>query len=326
MYIKIIGKYIRNRELRMLLCLLTICLVSSALFQSCDKVDGDLDNSNKTDAKLSLNMRSVPAEIMSNTAVYVFDQFANYHHKQLNLVQAGDIISTNMVANTWDLVLLSCNTDISDKILLPNYGQAMSTTPMWKTALKSGGEFLNQMPELRYASLIPVVIQPNIITEKSAVLNRNVAMVRVILKEHNGFDQVIGTHESAYAELLDVPTTLFWNGKLSTASADISSKPLREYFVFDATGKANVLEYIIPADIDADSFNPATAKKLRLKVSMPINNLPFHGNSPVEIPFVPKPNGIIEINLTFRGEPGTNLDVKITAKDWEPYINQTEEL
>lgn len=325
MYIKIVGKYIRDREFRMLLCLISACLISSVLFQACNQADGGSDDSDKTDAKLSLNLRSVPVEIMSNTAVYVFDQFANYHHKQLNLVQTGDVISTNMVANTWDLVLLSCNTNISDKILLPNYGQAMSAAPMWKTALKTGGDFLNQMPELRYASLIPVVILPNVTTDKAASLNRNVAMVRIILKEYNGFDHIVGTHASAYAELLDVPTTLFWNGKLSTSPADISAKPLREYFVFDAAGKAKVIEFIIPADIDADSFNPATAHKVRLKVSMPINNLPFYGNSPVEIPFVPKPNGIIEVNLTFRGEPGTNLDVKITAKDWEPYINQTEE-
>lgn len=325
MYIKIVGKYIRDREYRMLLCLVGICLASSVLFQACDKAADD--DTDKTDAKLSMNMRAVPVEIMNNTAVYVFDQFANYHHKQLNLVQTGDVISTSMVADTWDLVLLSCNTDISDKILLPNYGQAMSSAPMWKTALKPGGNFLSQMPELRYASLIPVVILPNVTTDKEASLNRNVAKVRIILGDHNGFDTVVGTHVYAYAELLDVPTTLFWNGKLSTSPADISSKPLREYFNFNAAGVAEALEFIIPADIDADSFNPATAHKIRLKVSMPINNLPFYGLTadPIEIPFVPKPNGIIEVNLTFRGEPNTNLDVKITAKEWEPYIDQTEQ-
>lgn len=319
---KIVGKYIRGREYRKLLCLIGACLASSVLFQACDKAEDEPDKAN--DAQVTFNMRAVSAAIMNNTSLYVFDQSANYHHLQLNLTRVGDILSTEMVADTWDLVLLACNTDISNKILVPNYGQAMSSTPMWKTGLKTGGNFLDQTPELRYASLIPVVIVPNVTTSKTADLNRNVAMVRVILKEYNGFDPIVGTNNLAYAELLDVPTTLFWNGKLSTAPADISTKPMREYFEFDATGKAKVLEFIIPADIDADSFNPATAHKLRLKVCMPINNQPFHGKSPFEIPFVVKPNGIIEVSLTFRGEPDTNLDVKITAKDWEPYVDQTE--
>ncbi len=321
---KLIRKYIKCQK-----SLMSLCVVSLFFLQACN---GDTDETVGGKSNITLDLRSAPVEIINNALLYVFDANANFHRRQLNVRQSGDILSTDMEVGPtgiWNLVLLSCKSDISGKIILPEYNGAMHLSPMWRTGLKAGGEFLEQTPELRYAPLMPTVIAANTTTQKDALLNRNVAKIRIILKEYGGFDEVNGSHAYAYAELLDVPTTLLWNGKLSLASSEISDKPLREYFVFDAEGKAAAIEFIIPADIEAQTFDPLTANKIRLKVSMPMNGLPFYGQSPVsipstDIPFIPVPNGIIEINLTFKGEPDTNLDVKVTAKEWEPYIDQTD--
>lgn len=325
MYLKIVGKYLKDHKCRIQLCISGLCIASLMLFQACDDVIEDKDR----EANVSLDMRAVSVDVMSNISLYAFDDNYKFHHEQLNLIdKSNNVLFTYMDAGPWNLVMLGCNTNIytgNSKVIPPVYGMPMSSSPMWQTKLKPGGEFLDETPELRYAP-IPVVITANQDIHKNATLNRNVAMVRVILENHDGFDEVNATNSHhAYVDLLDVQTKLFWNGKLSQDPLDISDKPLRKYFVFNAAQVADVVEFIIPADIDAvesDKNNPAT-HKLRLKASMPINGEDFYGDSPFEIPFVPLPNGIIEIYLTFKGEPNTKLDVKVTVKDWGPYIYQT---
>jgi hypothetical protein len=55
---------------------------------------------------------------------------------------------------------------------------------------------------------------------------------------------------------------------------------------------------------------------------MPLNSASYYGKTPIEIPFVPKINRIVQVVLKFRGEPDTELDVKVTVKDWEDFIDQ----
>ncbi len=234
---------------------------------------------------------------------------------------------------------MTCNTDISSKITRPVLkGDAMSTSPMWKTGLIAPeNKYLAQTPvQLRYAAIPNTVISENLTTTKTVDLTRNVAKIQLILKEYTGFDNTIVSgvkNEHAYFELLDVPTTLSWDGKYfpSKNTPEVSNKPMREYIYFkpDLLSppklKADTVNFIIPAH-RGDNPLDITTHKLRLKVSMPLNGNDYHGNKPpIEIPHSPKINSIIQVFVTFRGEPDVQLDIKVKVKDWVTVDEQIDD-
>lgn len=281
-------------------------------------------------SNLSMQMKSVPAELINNSRLYVFDEYSQFVKEQFNIDKSGDKLSTTMTVGKWNLILLSCNTDISGELMIP-YGGNIENSPMWETKLIApANQFLSQTPaELSYAPIFNTQIQQGITTYKNASLNRNVAKIQVILEEYTGFGNIVaGTNPLAFVELLDVPTTLAWSGKyLPTRDTPyLSDKPIREYFNFNSELKADTVDFIVPAHRGDDAFaathSDTTHHKLRLRASMPLNNTSYYGKTPIEIPFVPKINRIVQVVLKFRGEPDTNLDVKVTVKDWEDFINQ----
>jgi len=257
---------------------------------------------------------------MSNASIYVFTNQDKFVEKKLNVTVKENKLSTYMPVGDWNLVLLTCNSSLAGKIILPAYGGDKSS-PMWKTEYTSSvNEFLSQVPdELRYASLPNTVINENDVTKKSATLSRNVAKIQVLLRKYTGFDDIDpGINDYAFVDLLDVPTTLDWTGGYYPAKnnpAHSGNTPVREYFDFDDELKADTVNFIVPAHRGNDE-NDVTEHKLRLRVSMPLNRQSYFGKTPVEISISPKINSIIQLFVTFRGEPETNLDIKVTVKDW----------
>lgn len=289
--------------------------------------EGDSPAANVT---MSLKSGTNPV-FMGNASIYVFTGTDQFVEKKLNVTVSGNKLFTYMPVGTWNLVLLTCSSDISGQVIQPPYGGA-NTFPMWKTGLIApANEFLSQAPgELRYEVLPNTAIIQDQLTTKQATLNRNVAKIQVILKTYTGFDAVSpGQNNYAYVDLLDVPTTLDWQGRYypdKNNPEHAGNKPIREYFNFDAQLKADTVDFIVPAHRGSDAFdlqhNDTTTHKLRLRASMPLKGQSYFGKSPFEISFVPKINRIIQLVLTFRGEPETNLDVKVTVKEWADPIDQ----
>lgn len=304
-----------------------ILFVLLILFSSCgeDKVIGSEEETPVPNVTMTLKAGTDPV-FMENAAIYVFRADDKFVEKKLNVTVNDTKLSTYMPVGTWNLALLTCNTNINGNIILPPYG-GDSSNPMWRTKYTtSAEEFLSQTPaELRYASLPNTEIIENNITNKQAVLNRNVAKVQVILEKYTGFDPVQpGKNNYAFVDLLDVPTTLNWTGGYypnKTNPEHSGNKPVREYFNFNAGLKADTVNFIVPAHRGTDAFDAVhtdtTTHKLRLRTSMPLNGKSYYGKTPVEISFVPKINRIIQLIVTFSGEPETNLDVKVTVKDWK---------
>ncbi|EGK01245.1 FimB/Mfa2 family fimbrial subunit [Dysgonomonas gadei] len=302
-----------------------------ALLSGCDgdKIVGE-EEPLETNITMTLKSGTDPV-FLNNALIYVFTNTDKFVEKKLNVVRNDNKLSTYMPVGISNLVLLTCNTDIAGTVTLPPYGGA-NTYPMWKTGFTtSANEFLAQTPaELRYASLPNTVITENMKTEKQATMNRNVAKIQVILKDYTGFDQIhTGRNDYAFVDLLDVPTTLDWTGGYYPGkdnpdhSGDI---PVREYFNFNAQLKADTVNFIVPAHRGADAFETqhidTTTHKLRLRTSMPLKGQSYFGKTPIEISFVPKINRIIQLIVTFRGEPETNLSINITVKDWADPIDQ----
>ncbi len=321
----------------------TAALLLGAFSFSCSDRN-NIDTEESRMSSLSMHMKSADAATFAaNTNIYMFDAANLFVEKKLNVTRIDNTLYTNVAVGTWNIVLLSCDHDITGNILVPAPKSPMGSAPMWQTPTTGDGNFLSQTPaELRYVSLPPVEIKEGELTEVSTLLYRNVAKVQVIMENYGNFDDITDANKHmAYAELLDVPTTLAWNGKLypDKNSPAISEKPMRENFTFKADGVADTLNFIVPAHRGTDAFishpenilvrNPAdtdtTTHKLKLRVSMPLGNNTYFGRSAagIEIPYVPKVNRIIQVNVTFYGK--TSLDIKIGVKPWEDWIIQEEE-
>lgn len=305
------------------------------LLSGCDNttITEEGDKSSDTNVTMLLKSGTNPAFI-DNASIYVFTNGDRFVEKKLNVVKTNNKLSTYMPVSTWNLVLLTCNENIINKVTLPPYG-ATKENPMWKTGFTSlTNEFLSQTPaELRYASLPNTIITANTQTNTNATLTRNVAKIQVILKDYTGFDNVDpGKNNYAFVDLLDVPTTLDWTGGYfpNKNNPDHSGNiPIREYFNFVDLGtpqlQADTVNFIIPAHRGINETD-LTTHHLRLRVSMPLKGESYYGKSPVTISAVPQINSIIRLIVTFRGEPETNLDVKVSVKPWEDiYQNITFE-
>jgi hypothetical protein len=309
-----------------------ILFVLLILLQGCGgDADRIIDEGETSAPNVTMTLKSgTDPAFMENAAIYVFKGDDKFVEKKLNVAVNGTKLSTYMPVGNWNLALLTCNTNINGNIILPPYG-GNSNNPMWRTKYTASiEEFLSQTPaELRYAVLPNTVITENNTTNKQAVLNRNVAKIQVILKKYTGFDAVHqgNSNSFAFVDLLDVPTTLNWKGGYypdKNNPENSGNKPIREYFNFRYDKSelvADTVNFIVPAHRGADAFEPVhtdtTTHKLRLRTSMPLNGQSYFGKTPVEISFVPKINRIIQLVVTFSGEPETNLDVKVTVKDWK---------
>lgn len=298
-----------------------------------DQIPAGIEESDASNVTMSLKAGSDPV-FMENAAIYVFTGNDKFVEKKLNVKVDGNKLSTYMPIGVWNLALLTCNSKIDGKVILPPYGGA-SIYPMWRTGFTDQTEnFLSQTPaELRFDSLMNTEIIANQVTNKRATLNRNVAKIQVVLKEYTGFDQINpGKNDYAFVDLLDVPTTLNWRGEYypnKNNPEHSGNKPIREPFIFNSQLKADTVNFIVPAHRGADAFGTqhtdTTTHKLRLRASMPLKGQSYYGKTPFEISFVPKINRVIQLVLTFRGEPDTNLDIKVSVKDWEDPIEQEEE-
>ena len=325
--------------------LLALIALLSALFFAFLSVSCDRNGISTEDemSHLSLQMRSANAETFAaNTSLYMFNAYNLFIEKKLNVTHEGNMLYTNVAIGTWNIVLLTCDRDIGGNITLPLPRGARENARMWQTPVTTDGQFLSQTPsELRYGFLPNVEIEKDVIKQESTLLYRNVAKVQVILKHYEGFDPITDANkDKSYAELLAVPTSLAWTGKLypNGDSPTVSSRPIRKNFSFDTSGVADTLDFIVPAHRGDDAFTiengtlvqnsaavDTTTHKLKLRVSMPLGNKEYFGKSKegIEIPIVPKINSIMQVNVTFYGK--TSLDIKIGVKPWEDWIIQDEE-
>lgn len=310
------------------------------LLSACDgdKIT-DGDETPASNVTMTLKSGTDPV-FLENAAIYVFTSDDKFVEKKLNVNvdKVAKKLSTYMSVGTWNLVLVTCDNSITDKIILPPYGASSSST-MWKTGFTDATQkFLSQTPaELRFASLLGTTIVKNDKTETSATLNRNVAKIQVILKEYTGFDAVLPGQKNdfAFVDLLDVPTTLNWKGEyLPDRKNPYNSGtiPIREFLNFKYN-KANELvadtvNFIVPAHRGSDAFEAqpkdTTTHKVQLRMSMPLKGQSYFGKTPVKLSFVPKVNCITRVVVTFRGEPNTDLDIKVTVKPWQD-VNQDVE-
>ena len=277
------------------------------------------------DPLLTFNMTRAGGNIVSNTLVYLFDgqgsDAGKFNHKVQEVTYGPDRLSMTVAAGTWNIALVTANTNFSSGLIQPVRSAARKDLKMWET--QPVGGVLPSMPELRTASIDGQQViggQDNSVAG-TTILSRNVALVKVVIADAGGLD-VNGTHK---IELKDVPTTLNWEGGLFPTAKNprVSTVPMTGIFhVKDSTSlpghqRSDTLYFVIPAHKGNDylNANPKDTTESHMKVSV---DLACVGGShfqktDVVIPRVPRVNGILLVRLLVAGK----LDVTADILGWE---------
>ncbi len=276
------------------------------------------------DTSLTFNMTRAPEAVINNTQVYLFDgegaAVNQFRQKIPDITYAPDRLKMPVAAGTWNIALVSAEADINGRIISPIRGQDRNVLKMWETTPVSG--VLPTVPELRTAYLSGQHIlagQENVSSE-TALLSRNVALVKVVIADAGGLD-VNGTHTF---KLTQVPTTLNWNGGLYPdknhpavrTEPMIGSFQVRNNPTQVGHQLSDTLRFVIPAHKGSDylSAQPidTTTHNLRLSVDLACDGGTRFEKADVIIPRVPRVNGILLVRLFLGGK----LDVTTEILDW----------
>ena len=232
---------------------------------------------------LVFRMTRASADIINNTQVYLFDgdgaTAGQFRQKVPDVTYAADRLTMPVAAGTWDITLVSADGDVNSGLIQPVRGQARSSLKMWET--RSVGGSLPSMPELRTAYITgqQVIAGQDNVASETALLSRNVALVKVVIADAGGLD-INGTHTM---KLTNVPTTLNWEGGLypNKNNPTVSAEPMTGTFtIHNNTAMAghqysDTLRFIVPAHKGTDYLNAlptdTTTSHLKLSVDLALS-------------------------------------------------------
>ncbi|EXZ81467.1 putative exported protein [Bacteroides fragilis str. B1 (UDC16-1)] len=274
---------------------------------------------------LVFRMTRASADIINNTQVYLFDgdgaTAGQFRQKVPDVTYAADRLTMPVAAGAWDITLVSADGDVNSGLIQPVRGQARSSLKMWET--RSVGGSLPSMPELRTAYITgqQVIAGQDNVASETALLSRNVALVKVVIADAGGLD-INGTHTM---KLTNVPTTLNWEGGLypNKNNPTVSAEPMTGTFtIHNNTAMAghqysDTLRFIVPAHKGTDYLNAlptdTTTSHLKLSVDLASEGGTRFEKTDVVIPRVPRVNGILLVRIFLGGK----LDVSTEILNWQ---------
>lgn len=301
----------------------SFCLLA-ALASGCTDDRNATGGRTEGETALTFSMTRASTSIINNTQVYLFDgegsTSGQFRMKIPDVSYEADRLSMSIAAGTWNLALLSADTNINSRIISPVRGHDCASLKMWEST-PSGGN-LPSMPELRTAFIAgqPVVAGIETVASGTTVLSRNVAMVKVVIVDAGGLD-VSGAHRF---RLTDVPTTLNWKGGLYpnkdnpavSPDAMTGSFAISNHLTQPGHQVSDTLCFIIPAHKGTDYLNPSptdtTTHHLKLSVDLALDGGARFEKNDVVIPRVPRVNGILLVRLMVGGK----LEVSTEILDW----------
>lgn len=290
-------------------------LLFSFLSCSSEQVTDDMSAIVSSSAEVKMLLSTTDASV-GYPEIYVFNgqvpKLDFFHHKVLEVTRTPDFLKMKMPQGNWNAVILSCNeANIHAHITKPEFNIVKSEMPMWVTQPING--ILPEIPQIRTALVDGLVISENITQNASAVLERNVAKVRIVLKDGVGF-RTDGSHTFS---LKKVPTTLSWSGSLypnkdtPTASAHPMTKSVRLFSSqLEGHQQSDTIDFIIPAHKSLNA-NDTTTHKIVLGMKLETLGSTIFEKE-VTIATVPKNNKVLLLNLTAKG----GVEVSVDVEDW----------
>lgn len=303
-----ISKYL-NKCLYLLLIL---------FIAGCNTGDKEVISDIEANNNLSFYSEMSNAQLMNTTEVYLFDgdgtNSGQFKKKVTAIQRSENRLSMSVDEGLWDIALVATEQeeDLS-RIISPIRGQNREDLEMWVTQPQGG--ILPSMPDLFSSNIERQPIVSNQVAEATTRLRRNTAMVRVQVVQAKGLE----LNGESVIELNKVPTTLNWKGGLypNKANPAISAVPMKGNFTFTNKSdnpklqESNRVEFLIPGHTGSDYLSPAptdtTTHKLTLSVDLAANGGTRFIKKNVEIPRVPRANGILDVKLTMEA------DLKVTA-------------
>ncbi|WP_165043584.1 FimB/Mfa2 family fimbrial subunit [Dysgonomonas sp. ZJ709] len=274
---------------------------------------------------LQINLFNVSDNIRDYSEVYVFngeDPNTNFfHHKILNnnIERTSESLKMTTAVGKWNFVLVACSEmDIRSRLTPPTASFIRSNTPMWVT--QPSGGILPDVPEIRVATINGITITEDTYETAEAILERNVAKVRVVLADGVGFKTGAGT-----VSLKNVPTSLSWDGSLfPNKNTPTVGVPMTKTFAISNSPSisghqvSDTIDFIIPAH-KSTSASDFSTHLITVQV-----NLKTAGSTDfikeVVVPIPPKNNKILLVSLTAKG----GVEVKVDVKDWATVVSNED--
>lgn len=291
-----------------------LCLLLG--YSSCSNEEVIADNEIVRNG-IQLRVSGVSENIRQYSELYAFNgQAPNldyFNHMPLNIERTPEYLKMDMLVGKWNFVLVGCNEmDIRPHLISPQFTSAKSDMPMWVT--QPSGGLLPDVPEIRTALINGVTIVKDQSHETAAVLDRNVAKVRLVLKDGVGF-KLGGGHTFS---LINVPTSLSWSGGLypNKTNPTTTNIPMTKAVTFHESvslaghQQSDTIDFIIPAHKSLSVGDISTHK-----ISVGVKLITAGGTdyiNEVEIPIVPQDNKILEVSLIAKG----GIEVKVDVRDW----------
>ncbi len=285
------------------------------------------------DGRIAVNMSSSMTRSASESMrIYMFNGLGASHgmfHTRLLQIERNENLYTarNVATGTWDLALVTtADGSGMDEIADPLPGQSIEDAVMFRLTPDNGT--LPQTPEIMTGYVYGQQIQSNQTNyAPDTDLYRNVAMVKVIIKEPRGW--YIGSNHKVM--ISNIPTTIAWDGRLlpspevpyATAPGMTMSEPLTITDIGEEYQHCSEAIFIVPAHkgVDFTKESPADTTECKLKLAVDLTTLSGerYVKGPIEVPVTPKANKILVINLI---PTEASLDIKFDVTPWRYEQNE----
>ncbi|MDR2130720.1 MAG: hypothetical protein LBP56_06085 [Odoribacteraceae bacterium] len=324
------------------LFLVIFSIVSCVVIDACRR---DELHEKRTNPNLFLRMSAYDtpgyAEIIPDTRLFLFYKGTGndmrFRRELLNITRTSSHLSTRVEAGDWYLALVAPPRPSS--LLLPRAGLDMAKTPLYKydpTIDTLTGKSSNA--EEIFIANAPVTIHENQETALATRLNRNIAMVEIIVRKATAnFNKAAVDHT---IELHHVPSTVSYTGALLPDKHAPDTLPATNYLRARVKLEnhptesgylcADTVRFLIPAHRGSDFLAANPIDTITLKMLVRVNFQRTGGSRFIkskEIPAVAKCNHILRVGinvndgLLFSTETLPWEEVNISGTVGENYSN-----
>ncbi|MDR2413535.1 MAG: FimB/Mfa2 family fimbrial subunit [Odoribacteraceae bacterium] len=285
---------------------------------------------NIEDENLSYNLvlRATLNEVIPDIRLFAFHKQANvnrFGEEILNLHRSSDKISARVKEGNWDIAMISATS--STPILLPPGGKSMEETPLYRyTPVVDPATGKSSDADEIFITREPVVISPSKESTLSARLDRNVAMVEVIIEHATAnFNKAATDHR---VELHRVPSTISYTGALlpnkntpDTLTAEQFLRApikLQDHPTESGHLQSNVVRFLVPAHRGTDFSAANPVDTTTLKMLLTVNLQRTAGTRFIksrEIPVVARCNHVMRVRVNVND--GVSFTVELLP--WSGY-------
>ncbi|MDR3118698.1 MAG: hypothetical protein LBU44_04660 [Mediterranea sp.] len=294
------------RKTRLAKILMGVLSVSACLIQSCTDDTDKASVEHNFSLEFSTRAGEKTPDLVPHMRLFTSYSGAPndniFYQEVLNVTRSANKLSASIEAGTWNLTLVSSNTDVP--LIAPAGNVGMQNLPMYKYQPTVTGGKSSDAPEIFFQNKKTPLISQNVMNTMNVQLDRTVAKVELIVRRTTSNFKKTGSHRIL---LHNIPSTVTYNGGLypNPVRPDTLPAPLQAPIQLESTSNGylkgtQTIEFIIPAHQGADFLNdtPVDTTKQKMNVTVELERL--NGGRFVKqavIPYVAKCNKILRVYI-----------------------------